>query len=118
MYRQGDVLLVSIDRFPETAQPVESRVVALGEATGHAHRLTGGARQLVDPRNGAQYVEILEEGGQLVHDEHATLAFCGPARYAVILQTEFQPEVRSRPEDGSLLQHLDWLTTQRKPVPD
>lgn len=39
---QGDLLLISIDRIPRGAKKNPDNIIALGEATNHAHILNGG----------------------------------------------------------------------------
>ena len=64
-FRQGDVLLVKIDRIPESAKRINSKQVtlALGEVTGHHHTFTDGAVGFADQINEhgitlAEYVEV------------------------------------------------------------
>ncbi len=95
-YRQGDVLLLRIDRLPENAYPVEREdriVLAYGEVTGHAHALSTQyatmymwkGDRLLDCRPGAK----------LEHEEHATIVL--PAGvYKVIQQREYVPEAPPR----------------------
>lgn len=85
MLAQGDVLLIGVDAIPKGAQSVADGVVALGEATGHAHRLAQKAN-LFRLSSGEMYVEALG-GGSLVHEEHGALALDG--LYRVVIQREF-----------------------------
>lgn len=39
---QGDLLLVKIEKLPRDIKKVNTRILALGESTNHAHRLDGG----------------------------------------------------------------------------
>ena len=66
-YRQGDVVLVKIDELPKGLKEKDN-VLALGEVTGHSHRLLGGKTLIGD--NKQQYV-LLEQESELIHDEHA-----------------------------------------------
>lgn len=71
--RQGDILLEKITAIPEKITPrmvVEDNVIAKGEVTGHAHVLNGGTLYM---QYGTMYAVVEDGGGQVVHDEHATL---------------------------------------------
>lgn len=39
MFRQGDVLIQKVQFIPKTAVKQEKCILALGEATGHAHQI-------------------------------------------------------------------------------
>lgn len=88
--RQGDVLLVRVDRVPEGAKPVErdaGRVVlAYGEVTGHAHALTDGGVALLAV--GADRYLRVRETAALRHEEHTTIDV-PPGDYRVVRQREY-----------------------------
>lgn len=68
--RQGDVWLVAVDKLPPSTAQVKSEVIlAEGEVTGHAHRLTG---QVVEwTENDQRFVRIIGQAfGKLSHEEH------------------------------------------------
>ena len=91
MYRHGDVLLGSIVPLPEGAVQRQSDVVAEGEATGHAHRLTGGA---VWEHEGGLFLTAESEAA-MTHEEHATLPIAATARgeaYPITIQREYDDE--------------------------
>ncbi|MDQ5934425.1 MAG: hypothetical protein QG574_1731 [Cyanobacteriota bacterium erpe_2018_sw_21hr_WHONDRS-SW48-000092_B_bin.40] len=91
LYRQGDVLLVSVEELPEDAleEAVKDRLVlAHGEVTGHAH--------VIDPAmakafrsNQDRYLEV-QSGAALCHEEHATLKL-KPGFYKIVIQREYSP---------------------------
>lgn len=100
-YRQGDVLIVRVDKIEitEEAPRENGRVIlAHGEVTGHAHALCEpGIRKGVEKteqRQGPILVsdlEVQEALALLEHDEHSTIAL--PAdKYRVIRQREYTPE--------------------------
>jgi hypothetical protein len=69
--RQGDVLLVPVgNEPPATATETKEVILALGEVTGHAHRLAGTA--VLEWTEGKdRYVHVLgNEPGTLAHEEH------------------------------------------------
>lgn len=98
MYRQGDILLtpveegqLSADTRPLPRDAQGRLVLALGEATGHAHAVaTPDAELLADPNDlDRRFLRIVSEG-LLTHEEHAPIPL--PAGlYRVIRQREFVP---------------------------
>jgi hypothetical protein len=100
MYRQGDVLIQPVpeDEVPEAVKalpptPRDGRgriVLALGEATGHAHAITAPGTLLRDANEMTADHLHLPSGGRLVHEEHAAISL--PAGwYRVIRQREYIP---------------------------
>lgn len=71
-YRQGDILLIPTTDKPvrgEERSTIPSGVIAVGESTGHAHRIIDGEVQV--DRSG---MFVIAGGStQLVHDEHDTI---------------------------------------------
>ncbi|MFI6516115.1 hypothetical protein ACIBF1_11200 [Spirillospora sp. NPDC050679] len=100
MYRQGDILIVPVpeEAVPQTVrdQPPTPRdgrgrmVLALGEATGHAHALTAEGVLLRDPNPLAPDHLHLPSGGRLVHEEHAPISL-PKGWYRVVRQREYVP---------------------------
>lgn len=82
--RQGDVLLIpTSDTPPADAVRGEEVVLALGEVTGHAHRLSGAA-VLEWQKGGSRFVRVLgSEPGALSHEDHDPV----PARVVASEQT-------------------------------
>lgn len=88
MYRHGDVLLIRRDAAqPEVGDPTEI-VVAAGEVTGHAHRVSGPAARLsdhsTDLRDGVLRLN-LPQGGTITHEEHGLIDLT-PGLYEVRIQ--------------------------------
>ena len=89
--RQGDVLLVPVDKEPPVdLAPVTQIILALGESTGHAHRLSGLVLDWeVDEQ---RYVRVDGEAGLLSHEDHdpvpAAVVESGQT-YRVVLQEEW-----------------------------
>jgi hypothetical protein len=74
-YRQGDVLLVAVAAIPQDARPLprdQGRIVlALGEATGHAHAIADPGAALLETQLQDRFLQVLAEGGVLLrHEEH------------------------------------------------
>ncbi|MFJ4093945.1 MULTISPECIES: hypothetical protein [Streptomycetaceae] len=100
MFRQGDVLLVPVEKEAVPArvaslagQPRDARgrlVLALGEVTGHAHAVVGPGelRREAGPF-GAAWLH-LPEGGRVVHEEHAAIPL-PKGWFRVVRQREYAP---------------------------
>jgi hypothetical protein len=102
LIRQGDVLLVPVASVPaEGSCPAESRgsryVLAEGEATGHAHVVTGRSR-VVEWRQARRWAAplrrrflVVEEAAVLSHQEHLPIELDAGV-YEVRRQREYRPE--------------------------
>ena len=87
MYRQGDVLIVEAKR--ELRGKVQTdTVLVYGEATGHAHRVEGGATIMETPQG---KVIDASKPFSVVHDEHDTIEI-PEGFYRVIRQREYDEE--------------------------
>jgi hypothetical protein len=96
IYRQGDVLIVSVKEVPANLDPVEREngrvVLAHGEVTGHAHVITGeGAALFLDPKLMAVFMTVRGAPVALEHQEHDPIVI-PPGAYRVIRQREYAPE--------------------------
>ncbi|MEX3099378.1 MULTISPECIES: hypothetical protein [unclassified Streptomyces] len=100
MYRQGNVLIVSVaeeaaaahvERAPREARDGRGRLVlALGEVTGHAHAVVGPGELVREPGPFGPMLLHVPQGGRVVHEEHATIVL--PAGwYRVVRQREYVP---------------------------
>ena len=94
-YRQGDVLLVAVPAIPEDARLVprdQGRIVlALGEATGHAHAIADPQAALMETALQERFLHVLREGGVLLrHEEHHPILLPQGA-YQVRRQREYSP---------------------------
>lgn len=108
-YRQGDVPLIpykgSLDGFAIVPPENGKLVLALGEATGHHHRIEFAfdalepeqARLYRDP-SGAQIVDIAGGGATLLHEEHDPIKL-PPGRYIQLAQVEDDGEMIARVVD-------------------
>ncbi|MCP2335685.1 hypothetical protein [Actinomadura rupiterrae] len=100
MYRQGDILIVPVSEdevprnllgLPPAARDGRGRMVlALGEATGHAHALNCEGTLLRDPDPLAPDYLHLPAGGRLGHEEHAAISL-PQGWYRVVRQREYVP---------------------------
>lgn len=86
--RHGDVWIESAP-VPDTAKPKTGAVLALGEVTGHSHRLLMDGL-LYEAPDGTTYIRVPEEGTTLTHEEHGPVPL--PAGdYMVRIQREWDP---------------------------
>lgn len=110
-FRQGDVPLVPftgpLDGFEPIAAEEGKVVLALGEATGHHHRIEFDmtafdpeiARLYRDPLTGAQVLDVLAAGGAtLLHEEHDPIQL-PPGRYQQLAQVEDDGEMIAKVVD-------------------
>lgn len=100
--RQGDVFVEQLVSIPEGAKPVDRNgdvILALGEATGHAHRI-------VAPLDA---VDVLQEAERIIlnvhapvtitHEEHGPVTL-QPGIYASYIQREYDDlEAERRVQD-------------------
>jgi hypothetical protein len=98
MYRQGDVLLVPIQRTQLPAHPARQDrdargrlVLANGEVSGHAHVVSSPTAELLaDPEEVDRRFLVLAAEALLTHEEHASIQL--PAgTYQVVRQREYSP---------------------------
>lgn len=95
-YRQGDVLIATVEKVPECLKQVpldRGRVIlAYGEVTGHAHAVEGDVEFLAADLEemGERFLRVASEA-EVVHDEHDAIAL-PPGDYRVVRQREYQPE--------------------------
>ncbi|WP_460366467.1 hypothetical protein [Actinocorallia lasiicapitis] len=100
MFRQGDILIqpvdaeavpVSVQALPPAARDARGRIVlALGQATGHAHALHAPGDLFRDGDPLTPDHLHLPKGGRLVHEEHGPISL-PPGWYRVIRQREYIP---------------------------
>ena len=94
-YQQGDVIIRAAE-IPAKASKPAGRVLAFGEATGHAHRLTDASDGLLDEVDGQLYLSVGKKGADVVHEEHGAITI-PPGTYRVDRVKEydhFQEEAR------------------------
>lgn len=104
MYRQGDVLLVPMDKYDYqkavsglaqrrfgAAEPqmIKNAVLAEGEATGHHHVLEGNVQVL--EQDSRPWIVTVAQPTMLTHQEHETIEI-PPGHYEVVRQEEYTPK--------------------------
>jgi hypothetical protein len=85
-YRHGDVLLTS-KQIPKSAKRKQTKIVAEGEVTGHAHRLENGTIY----EDGEQLYVRARKGAALTHEEHLREEIAQD-EYQVTIQREYDDE--------------------------
>lgn len=117
--RQGDVLLVKVDKLPKGLKE-KDKILAYGEATGHKHQFISKAVTVHIDANGNQFVNAIAPA-QLVHEEHANVDI--PKGISFMWRSDLDLEF---PEDYGIfavrLQRefspLDWACQEKnKPKP-
>jgi hypothetical protein len=93
-YRQGDILFKPITKFPVSRKRLKVRkdgVVAYGEVTGHAHKVTGDAT--VFERAADKLLIDVTGTAEVVHEDHKTIAL-PKGLYEVVRQRQHVPSTR------------------------
>lgn len=90
-FRQGDIMFRRVANLPEKKEKKKDGVVALGEVTGHSHRILNGD---VWDASGGLFVEAFD-GTEAVHDEHGPIKL-PPGIYEVVRQREFDGKTAPR----------------------
>jgi hypothetical protein len=68
-------------------------VLAVGEATGHAHAIRDRGAELYRTRSGRRFLQVLADSGvTLSHEEHAPI-LVPKGLYEVVRQREHRPEL-------------------------
>jgi hypothetical protein len=92
--RQGDVLLVRVDRIPATATRTEPErgkiILAHGEATGHAHTIEADKADWW--KDGAEEFVAVKTDVPVKHQEHGPLLLKAGENYSKVQQREYSPE--------------------------
>jgi hypothetical protein len=91
MFRHGDVIVLDEQPLPSEAKKQASNVVAEGEVTGHAHRLSNGSVFDI----GGTLMITADDDAALTHEEHAKLDLPKTRKgfgYPIIIQREYDDE--------------------------
>jgi len=90
-YRQGDVFLIPIEKAPKSEHRANRHgVLAEGEVTGHAHRLSRPGQAEVFMIDSHMYMDVIEDEATIVHEEHGPITLPRGA-YMVRIQREYTP---------------------------
>ena len=91
MWRQGDVLIAAVHAIPPGATKRADCVLALGELTGHSHRIDQPGVAELHERRGVLYLRVLAGEAKVVHQEHGPITLAR-GLYAVWQQREYTPK--------------------------
>ena len=86
--RHGDVLIISTEQIK--GKQLKHLVLAEGEVTGHAHRITEGDATLYE-ENGVLFLHVESEKALLTHEEHKPVEI-PRGDYEIKIQREYEPE--------------------------
>lgn len=92
-YQQGDVLIRKIEAIPANATKLDHKILAEGEATGHAHRASGA---VLYEHEGVLYLRA-NSADTITHEEHATVKLpAGDYRIGIVREYDpFTEEARN-----------------------
>jgi hypothetical protein len=86
--QQGDVIIKDVE-YEVNGEKLDHLVLAEGESTGHAHRLTEGLGALIVLDN-ILHLQVFSENAKLRHEEHNEIVI--PKRnYKISIVREFDP---------------------------
>lgn len=88
-FRQGDIIIRKIHG-EMAGRPLPDLVLARGESSGHAHRISSGCAALFEFDN-RMYLKITSELALLTHEEHDTVVL-PEGMFEVLRQREYEPE--------------------------
>lgn len=105
IYRQGDVMLVKVEKIEkspyfevrEVKPEAQGIVLAYGEVTGHAHAVREVSKAKLWDAGAERFLQVMEKTA-LEHEEHAPIAL-DPGLYKVVHQREYDPEQERRVAD-------------------
>jgi len=95
MWRHGDVMIAAVNEIPEQAQLKPTAVLALGELTGHSHRIEDAKTAEILDLNGKMFVRVTAEQARVVHQEHKPIVL-PRGTYRYWFQREYTPQAIRR----------------------
>ncbi len=91
LYRHGDVLIEKVRSIPKTAEKQKHVTLALGEVTGHSHRIRQANAADLFRTHDKLFLRIKSKSATLVHEEHAEIEL-PKGSYRVWRQREYTPQ--------------------------
>lgn len=91
-WRHGDVIIREVEKIPTGAieQKTEKIILAYGEVTGHAHRISEGVGHLFN-FDDKTYLKITSERAALTHEEHKRIDL-PQGDFEIIIQKDYEPK--------------------------
>ena len=90
-YRHGDVMIQKVKSLPSRKRKTPHTILALGEITGHSHRIQEHAHASLYETPAGLYLHVTEEPATVVHEEHDPICLT-KGYYRVWRQREYSPE--------------------------
>jgi hypothetical protein len=90
VWRQGDVFIVPIKKFPGGLRS-RRPILAEGEVTGHAHRLSDPVSAQVYGDSDGLYLQVTADSATVVHEEHGPITV-PKGTYQIRIQREYHPK--------------------------
>ena len=98
LWRQGDVLIATVEAVPGHARPVGTSILAHGEVTGHSHRVAEPDSVRMWQVGETLFMQVVAATARLVHEEHAPIEL-PRGIYRVWRQREYTPKAIVRVSD-------------------
>ena len=91
IFRHGDILIREVESIPKSVIPINTKILAEGEQTGHHHKLIGSFQifQENDSLSQNRFLEIMEET-TLTHQEHHQITI-PVGKYVVVHERQHNP---------------------------
>jgi hypothetical protein len=92
--RQGDIYFMEISKCPENVKPKDNCIIAYGEVTGHAHKISDPTISEMDSyvdEKGDIYVRSEHKNITIFHDEHDPITLPKGKWFHVFRQREYDP---------------------------
>lgn len=90
LWRQGDVLIKSVNSVPKNAKARSGAILVRGEATGHSHRLQNKDVGELFEADNKLYLQVLAYEAVIVHEEHGPIHL-PKGVYEIWQQREYTP---------------------------
>lgn len=95
--RQGDIFFEKVSQKPtsKNLKKKQDSVIAYGEVTGHAHRISSPSladREQVVDENGDIYVYSATAPIEIEHEEHGAISLEAGSWWCVTRQREYDPQ--------------------------
>lgn len=87
MIRQGDVILMPA--ISTKGMPLSHLTLAVGEVSGHTHRIRSGKAKLYE-QDGSLYLQVISDSAILTHEEHKSIKI-PQGCWIIKIQREYRP---------------------------
>lgn len=89
IFRHGDLLIKEIVKLPKELKKAQNNVLALGEVTGHSHRLNVNQICVFENKENQKFLD-LKQTISLIHEEHNEIQI-PKGNYIIIHEREYDP---------------------------